>query len=159
MDAICQATDKDSNFFESQVRELDAERNQSILTSIFRTLTGTRCKTRRRQVTSIPPMLITLGAASPTVIPSMAANPRMPVTNTNPGQEASTTALNAQAVEEQELSVPETALPVTTASNESQLGASCLNNCTHQTTPGINISVCISDSLAQENLKSIQTES
>ena len=42
MDAIYQAADKDFNFFEAQVKELDAERNQSIITSIFITLTGTR---------------------------------------------------------------------------------------------------------------------
>ena len=55
----------DFTFFESQVRDLNAERNQSLINSIFRTLTGTRCKIRRRQVTSIPPTPITLGAASP----------------------------------------------------------------------------------------------
>ena len=156
MDVIYQATDE--GFFESLVRELDAERNQSITTSIFRTLTGTRHKTRRRQVTSIPPMPITLSAASPTVIPSMAANQGMPVTNTNPGQETLTTALTAPAGEEWELSVPETALPVTTASNESQLVASYINNYAHQTTPGNNISMCSLDSFAQENLKSVLTE-
>ena len=69
MDVIYQAADKDFNFFEAQVRELDAE---SIITSIFRTLTGTKHRTRR-QVTCIPPMLITPGAANPTTIPSMAA--------------------------------------------------------------------------------------
>ena len=48
MDVIYQAADKDFNFLENQVKDLNAERNQSIITSIFRTLTGTRCKTRRR---------------------------------------------------------------------------------------------------------------
>ena len=83
-DGCHQATDEDFNFLENKARYLNAERNQSILTSIFITLTGTRCKTRRRQVTGIPPMLITLGVASPTVIPSMAPNPGMSVTNANP---------------------------------------------------------------------------
>ena len=46
MDVIYQANDEDINFLEAQVRELDAERNQCIITSIFRTLTGTRHKTR-----------------------------------------------------------------------------------------------------------------
>ena len=45
-------------------------------------------------------MLITLGAASPTVIPDMAANPGTPVTTTNPVQEALTTAQDAPAMEE-----------------------------------------------------------
>ena len=87
----------------------------------------------------------------------MAANPGMPVTNANPCQEALTTALDASAVEEQELSVPETALPVMTASNESQLGASYINSCTHHTSPSNNV-VCSSDSFAYENLKSVLTE-
>ena len=38
MEIICQATDEAFNFFESQVRELDAERNQSIITSILESL-------------------------------------------------------------------------------------------------------------------------
>ena len=45
MDVIYQATDKDFNFFEAQVRKLDAKRNQSIITSILRAITGTRHKT------------------------------------------------------------------------------------------------------------------
>ena len=152
MGVIYQATDDDFNFFESQTGEFNAERNQSIMTSIFRTLTGTRYKTRRRQVTGIPQTPITLGAASPTVIPSVAAYPGTPVTNTNPCQETSKAALDAPAAEELELSVPETALPVTTASNEGHFGASYLNNCAHQTTPNNNISMCSSDSFAQGNL-------
>ena len=47
MNVIYQASDKDFNFFETQVREQDAERNQSILTCIFRSITGTTHKTRR----------------------------------------------------------------------------------------------------------------
>ena len=115
------------------------------MTSVFRACTGTRHKARSRQVTGIPLTLITLDTASPAVMPSVAGNPGMPVTNANPGQEALTTALNAQAMEEQELPAPETALPATTANNESQLGISYLNNCANQTSPGNNISVCSSD--------------
>ena len=61
VDVIYQAADEDLNFSETQVRELDAERNKSILTSLFRTITSTRCKTRRRQFTGIPPVPITPG--------------------------------------------------------------------------------------------------
>ena len=100
MDVIYQAADKDFNFFEAQVRELDVERNQSIINSIFRTLTGTRHKTNRRQVTSVPLTLITLGATSPTIVPSVVATPGMPVTITNPGEEVLTTAINDPAMEE-----------------------------------------------------------
>ena len=160
MDVIYQATDEDFNFFQAQVRELDAERNQSIITSIFRTLTGTRCKTRRRQVTSIPPTLITPGAASPTVIPSVAATPDTHVTIMTHIQEilATTSVLNTPAMVEQELSVPETVLPETTANNESQLDASYLNNYVHQVIPNNNVSMCSSDSFAQENLKTLLNE-
>ena len=86
MDVIYQVADKDFNFFKAQVGELDAERNQSIITSIFRTLTGTRQKTRRRQVTSIPTILITPGVASPMIIPSFATTPGTAVTITSPAQ-------------------------------------------------------------------------
>ena len=44
MDVTYQVSDKDFNFFKTQVRELNAERNRSVLTSIFRTITGTRHK-------------------------------------------------------------------------------------------------------------------
>ena len=50
MDVISQAADEEFNLFKAKVRELDVERNQSILTSLFMTITGTRCKTRGRQV-------------------------------------------------------------------------------------------------------------
>ena len=157
MDVIYQATYEDFNLLESQVRELDAKKKTKYTNSIFRTLTGTRHKTRR-QVTSIPPAPITLGAASPTFIPSVAANPGTSVTNTNPAKEASTAALNAPTVEEWKLLAAETALPATTASNESQLGASYLNNHAHHTSPSNKISVCSSVSFAQENLKIVLTE-
>ena len=147
MDVIYEAFDEDFNFFETQVRELNAERNQSILTCIFRTITGTRHKTRRRQVTSIPSMPITLGVASPTVIPSVVK------------ALATTTVLDTQANApaatemEHELSVPETVLPVHPSTNESQLGASYLNICVHQVVQNTNVCMCSSDSYTQENVK------
>ena len=160
MDVIYQASEKDFNFLEAQVRELDAERDQSIITIIFTTLTGTMCKTRRRQVTSIPPMLTTLGAASPTIVPSMATILGMPVTITTQVQEglAATTVLDTPTMVEQELSVPETVLPVTTANNESQLGASYLINHIHQVIPNNNVFMCSSNSFVQENLKTLLNE-
>ena len=150
MDVIYQAADEDFNFFKAQVRELDAERNQSIITSIFRTITGTRHKTRRRQVTSIPPMPITLGVASPTIIPSVATTPGISVTIMIPAQEALAvrTVLDTSVMVELELSVPETILPVHPARHESQLGAYYLNNCVHQVVQNTNVMVCSSDSYA-----------
>ena len=128
MDVIYQVADEDFNFLKAQLRELDAERNQSILTSLFRTITDTRHETRRRQVTGIPPTPITLGVASPT---NMAKTLGTPVTITTPAQEAlaATTVLDTPEMVQQELSVPETVLPVHPPTNESQLGASYLNNC------------------------------
>ena len=77
-----------------------------------------------------------------------------------PAQEAlaTTTVLNTTTMVEQALPVSETILPVTTAINESQLGASYLNNHVHQVIPNTNLSVCSSDSYAQENLKTLLNE-
>ena len=160
MDVIYQAADEDFNVFEAQVRELDAEINQSILTGFFRTTTGIRCMTRRRQVTGIPPMPLPPGVASPTIIPSMPTTHGMPVTIMTPAQEAlaATAVLDTPAMVEQELSLPETILPVDPATNESQLGASYLNNHTYKVIPNTNVSMCSSDSYAQENLKSFLNE-
>ena len=134
-----------TSFFEIQVKELEAERNQSKITIIFRPLTGTRHKTRRRKVTSIPPTPIHPGAANPTIIPSVAATSVTPVTILTQVQGALTEVLNTPEVVKQELSVPETILPVTTANKESQLGASYLNNHTLQGIPNNNVSniMCI----------------
>ena len=74
-------------------------------------------------------MPITPGAASPTIIPSTAATLTMPVTITSHVQEALATTLDTPAKVEQELSVPETILPETSANNESQLCGSYLYNC------------------------------
>ena len=66
------------------------------------------------QVTGIPPTAITLGVASPTIIPSMATTPGMPVTTMMPTQEAlaatavlDTPAMASAATEmEHKLSIP-----------------------------------------------------
>ena len=166
MDVIYQAADENLNFFEADVRDLDAERNQSILTNIFRTITDTRCKTRRRQVSGIPPMPIILGEPSPTIIPSVATTSGMPVPKTTPVQEAlaTTTVLDSPVMApaatemEHKLLIPETILPVHPSTNESQLGASYLNNCVHQVVQSTNVSLCSSDSYAQENLKCLLNE-
>ena len=102
VDGIYQATDKDFSFIEIQVNELDAERNQTIITSIFRTLTGTRHKMRRRQATGIQLTLITAGAASSTIIPDMTATPDMPVSIMTFVKKALTEVINTPAVVEQE---------------------------------------------------------
>ena len=73
-------------------------------------------------------MPLTLGVASPTIIPSM-TTVGIPVTIMTPAQEAlaASTVLNTPAMArvatemKHELSVPETVLPVHPSTNESQL--------------------------------------
>ena len=55
METIFQADDQFFKFFEEQVKELQVERSQSIIKSIFRALMGRRWKTKSRQVTRKPP--------------------------------------------------------------------------------------------------------
>ena len=38
------------------------ERSQGLITSMFRALTGSRHKTKRKQITGIPPTLVTIGS-------------------------------------------------------------------------------------------------
>ena len=64
MENIYNVDERYFDFHEEQVKELKAEKNQSILASIFRVLMGTRCRTRRRQVTGILPMLVTSESTS-----------------------------------------------------------------------------------------------
>ena len=47
-----------SDFLEEQVKELKAEKSQNFLGNMFRVLTDSRWRTRHRQLTGIPPMLI-----------------------------------------------------------------------------------------------------
>ena len=116
---------------------------------------------RRRQVTGILPMPITPDVASPTIIPTAAITLGMPVTLMTPAQEAlaTTTVLDTPAMApaatemEHELSIPETVLLVHPFTNESQLGASFLNNHIHQVVQNTNVSVCSSDSYTKKILK------
>ena len=147
-----------------------------ILTNIFRAITGTRHKARRRQVTGIPLMPITLGVASPSKVPAAATAPDTPVTTMSPAQEAlavttvpvpataatmpptltTPAATNCATITEtdHELSVPETILLAQPTTNESQFGASYLNNCVHQVVQITSTSMCSSHADAQKNLKS-----
>ena len=65
MEMTYQADDWYLEFFDQQVKELHMERSQWFITNIFRALTGSRCKTRRRQVTGILPMPVTIGSHIP----------------------------------------------------------------------------------------------
>ena len=65
MGMVYQADDRYSKFLDQQVKELHMERSQGFITSIFRALTGSRCKTRRKQVTGITPTPVTIGSHTP----------------------------------------------------------------------------------------------
>ena len=59
MEMVYQADDDYFEFLDQQVKELHMERSQGFITSVYRALTGSRCKTRKRQVTVIPPTPMT----------------------------------------------------------------------------------------------------
>ena len=65
METVYQANDWYVKFLDQQVNELHMQRSQEFITSVFRSLTGSRCKTRRKQVTGIPPMPVMIGSYTP----------------------------------------------------------------------------------------------
>ena len=65
MEIVYLADDWYFEFLNQQVKELHMERSQGFITCIFRALTSSRCKTRRRQVTGILPMPVTTGSHTP----------------------------------------------------------------------------------------------
>ena len=79
MDAIYQADDQYFELFKEEVRKLQAEKSQSITISVFQDLTGSRCKMRRRQVTSIPITPETTGMASPVTVTDAQATTMLPM--------------------------------------------------------------------------------
>ena len=138
METVYQADDQFFEFFKGQVKELQAERSQSIITSLFQALTGSRHKARRRQVTSIPPTPVTMGSAMPATA----------------GDGKTTTALPVQVLTASELLMP---VPVSEVAMQppmvdSQLGGSYITNM-HIHNDGSNVSICSLDSEAHENLK------
>ena len=65
MEMVYQADDLYPKFLNQQVMERHMERSQGFITSVFRALTGSRHKARRKQVTGIPPTLVTIGSCTP----------------------------------------------------------------------------------------------
>ena len=57
---IYHGDDRYSNFLEEQVKELKAEKSQSVLDNMLRVLTGSRWRTGHRQFTGILSMPITM---------------------------------------------------------------------------------------------------
>ena len=127
-------------YFEGQVRELQAERSQGIITSVFGALMGSRHKTRRRQVTSIPSTPVTAGSATTTTVPDM------PVTSTPPTQ------VNIVLVEPaSELPEPIAEMTIHQPGVDSQLGLYIANTQVHN--DGNNVSLCSLDLEAHKYLK------
>ena len=64
MEVIYQGDDQYFAFLEEQANEVNAEKNQSIITSVFQAFIDSRVKMRRRQVTGLPPMPVTVDTAT-----------------------------------------------------------------------------------------------
>ena len=139
MDVIYQADDQYFDFFEEQVKELQAKKNQGIKTSVLLALTGSRHKMRRRQVTGIPLTTVMMDTATPVTVTDVQATTKLLVpVKTIPGSL---------------MPVPVTVIPMQPPIVESQLGGSYINNLqVHHDSS--NISRCSSDSDAQQNIKS-----
>ena len=60
-----QADDEYFEFLDQHVKELHMERSQGFITSVYRALMGSRCMTRKREVTGIPPTPVTMELHSP----------------------------------------------------------------------------------------------
>ena len=65
MEMVYQASSQYFEFLNQQVKKLHMERSQGFSTNIFGALTGSRCKTRRKQVTSILSTPVTTGSHIP----------------------------------------------------------------------------------------------
>ena len=79
MDAIYQADDQYFYFLEEQVRELQGEKSQGIIKSVFQALTGSRHKARMRHVTSIPPTSVMMDTAIPVTATDAQATTMPPI--------------------------------------------------------------------------------
>ena len=65
MEMVYWADDEYFEFLYQQVKDLHMERSQGLITSVYRALTGSRYKNRRRQVTGIPPTPVTIELQTP----------------------------------------------------------------------------------------------
>ena len=62
MEMVYHANNQYFEFLNQQVKELHMEKSQGFIKSIFRAITGSQCKIRRKQVKGIPPMPVTTGS-------------------------------------------------------------------------------------------------
>ena len=110
---------------------------------------GSNCSKNPMPVTTVVPAQKALAF---TTVPDTQAI-LMPPALTTP------TATNLATITEteHEFSVPGTVLAAKPTTNESQLGASYLTNHIHQVVQNTNVSMCSSNSYAQENLKNLKS--
>ena len=135
MEAIYQVDDQHFEFFEGQVKELQVERSQSIITSVFPALKGSRHKTRRRQVTGMP---LTTGLTSPVILADVQATTMPPA--------------QVETAPEPLMPVPIVEVSMQPSMMYSQLGALYITN-TQVHNDGRNVSICSLDSEAHGNLE------
>ena len=79
MATVFQVDNECFEFLEEQVRELQVEKSQGFISSVFRFLWAAGTKPRRRWMTGIPPMPVTSGSATPVSGPD-AETTMIPVT-------------------------------------------------------------------------------
>ena len=124
--------------FKEQAKSWNAEKNQSIITNVFQVLTGSRCKMRRRQVTSLQPMPVTMGTATPITATDAQPTAMQPVP--------------VETIPELLIPMPITEAPMQLPIGNSQFQGSYITDIqVHH--DGSNMSVCSSDSEGHENLK------
>ena len=115
MDSSYQANDQYFNFFEEEVKDLQAKKSKGIITSVsFLALTGSRHKIRRRQMTGIPPTPVMMGTVTPVTATDI--------------QATTIKQIPAETVPEPIMSVSVTVIPMQPPMLESQLGGSYINN-------------------------------
>ena len=75
MEMVYWADNEYYGFLNQQAKELHIERSQGFITSMFR---GSRHKTRRKQVTRIPPTLVTIGLHTPATLSHASTSKALP---------------------------------------------------------------------------------
>ena len=129
MENVYQVDDQYFKFFENQVKELNGKRSQGIFASVFRAFTGSRCKTRRRQLMGIPQTPVTIGSTTPITVlnaPITPMNvPEVPVTTTPLAQVNTIQAEPAMLEPIEEVLMQQPGV-------DSQLGGSYITMCKHK---------------------------
>ena len=139
MEVVYQVDDQHLTFLEEQAKKLNAEKNQSIITGVLCVLMGSRHKMRRRHVTGLPPMPVTVHRATPI--------------STTDAQPTATPPVLVDTVPEPLMLLPITEAPVQPPIGNNQLGGLYITDMqVHH--DNSNMSVCSLDTEPHDNLKS-----